>query len=130
VRAFCRNLAATFIIGCGVLFVYGFLMVDSIKISTREFRDTGFDVLITLPSITPQYAWLEVYGCAAEMTNEGVVQCAGAWDRASSQATRADQRQYPFPWGRYVPRGTVLIIATAYDANMAVLARGRTVVMR
>jgi hypothetical protein len=130
-RSFCSNLAATFAIVCGVLFVYGFLMVDGIKVSTREFKDTGFDVLITLPSVTPRYAWVQVYGCAAEITEDGVVRCVeGGWERSSDQQTRSDQRQYPFPWGRFVPRGTLLVISTAYDVNHAVLARGRTVVMR
>jgi hypothetical protein len=128
--SFCRNLAATFIIFCGVLFIYGFLMVDNIRVSTREWPTTGFDVLVTLPSVTPRYAWVEVYGCAAEITEDGVVVCVGAWDRTSTQETRIDQRQYPFPWGRHVPKGTLLIVAHAMDANGDVLARGRTVVMR
>jgi hypothetical protein len=127
---FLVRLSATFCIFCGVLFIYGFLMVDSIRVSTREFKDTGFDVLVTLASVTPRYTWVEVYGCAAEITQDGVVVCVGAWDRTSTQQTRTDQQQYPFPWGRHVPKGTLLIVAHAMDANGDVLARGRTVVMR
>ena len=124
------RLIASFAIFCGTVFVLGFLMVDAIKITTRDFKDTGFDVLITLPSITPEYAWVQVYGCAAEVVDDGDVECAGFWDRKSVQQTRVDQRQYPFPWGRYVPDGKLLMVATAYDANWQVLARGRAVVMR
>lgn len=129
-NAFLTRLSATFAVFCGVLFIYGFLMVDNIKVSTREFKDTGFDVLVTLPSVSPRYVWVDVYGCVADIVPDGGVQCAGAWDRTSTQQTRPDQRQYPFPWGRYVPKGTLLIISTAFDANGGVLARGRTVVMR
>ncbi len=129
-NAFLSRLAASFIIGCGVLFVYGFLMVDTIRVSTLDDKAMGFDVVVTLNSITPRYTWVEVYGCAAEITQDGVVVCVGAWDRTSTQQTRGDVSQYPFWWGRYVPRGTLLIIATAFDANGDVLARGRTVVMR
>ncbi len=121
---------ALFAAVCGVLFIYGFLMVDAIRVSTREFKDTGFDVLVTLPSVTEHYRWVQVYGCAAEVTDEAEVECVGFWDRKSMQETRVDQRQYPFPWGRYVPRGKLLIVSTAYDANWQVLARGRTVVIR
>jgi hypothetical protein len=130
-NAFLARLSATFVIFCGVLFVYGFLIVDTIKVSTREFRDTGFDVLTTLPSITPRYARVQVFGCAAEITQDAVVRCIdGGWDTLSDTPIRMDVRQYPFPWGRYVPRGTILIVAAAYDFNGDVLARGRTVVMR
>lgn len=113
---------------CGVLFIYGFLMVDTIKISTREFKDTGFDVVVTLPSVTAAYSWVQVYACAAEITDDNDIECVGFWDRKSLQETRVDQRQYPFPWGRYVPKGKLLIVSTAYDANWQVLARGRAVV--
>jgi hypothetical protein len=127
---FLVRLSATFATFCGVLFIYGFLMVDNIRVSTREFKDTGFDVLVTLPSVTPRYAWVEAYGCAAEITEDGVVVCVGAWDRTSTQQTRVDQQQYQFQWGRHVPKGTLLIVAHAMDSNGDVLARGRTVVMR
>lgn len=128
--AACGKIAVLACALCGVLFIYGFLMVDPIKITTREFKDTGMDVLITLPRVTPRYAWVQVAGCLADITDEADVECMGIWDRKSVQETRADQRQYPFPWGRYVPKGPLLIVATAYDSNWQVLARGRTVVLR
>ena len=128
--AFLARISGTFAILCGVLFIYGFLMVDNIRVSTLDSPTAGFDVMVTLKNITPRYAWVEVYGCAAEMREDGVVICAGAWDRTSIQQTREDVSQYPFFWGRYVPKGTLLIVAHAMDANGDILARGRTVVMR
>lgn len=115
---------------CGVLFIYGFLMVENIKVSTREDERHVFSVVTTLKGVTARYAWIQVEGCAAEVLDDGEVECVGFWERKSVQETRADRSQYDFPWGRYVPGGTLLIVATAYDSNWQVLARGRAVVMR
>lgn len=128
--SFCRNIGAAFVILCGVLFIYGFLMVEPIRVSTREDERNVFSVVTTLKNVTDRYAWIQVYGCAAEVLDDGSVECVGFWDRKSLQETRADRSQYDFPWGRYVPGGKLLIIATAYDANWQVLARGRAVVLR
>lgn len=115
---------------CGVLFIYGFLMVETIKISSREDERKVFSVVTTLKTITPRYAWIQVAACAAEVLEDGEVECVGFWDRKSVQETRADRSQYDFQWGRYVPGGKLLIVATAYDSNWQVLARGRAVVIR
>lgn len=121
---------ATFAIGCGVLFIYGFLMIDGIRISSREDERKVFNVTTTLKNVTPRHAWIQVSACAAEVLEDGDVECVGIWDRKSVQETRADRSQYDFQWGRYVPGGKLLIVATAYDSNWQVLAQGRAVVIR
>lgn len=112
-----------------VFFVFGFIMAETIKITTRMERTTAFHVMVTLPRVTPEHRWVELYACGAEITDEGDVRCAGHWDRRSLQET-SDRRQYDFALGRYVPRGTLQISAVAMDANWKVLASGQTRVIR
>lgn len=127
---FLTRIVSLFAALCGVVFIYGFLMVDSIKVSTRSDERDVFSVVTTLKGVTPRYAWIQVEACAAEVLEDGEVECVGFWDRKSVQETRADRSQYDFQWGRYVPGGKLLIVATAYDSNWQVLARGRAVVLR
>lgn len=128
-----RLLAGLLITYCGC-FAVGYIAAErtaTIKISTREDRQrpTDFYVTVTLPPVTAEYRWLEVYACVADIDSDGDVRCAFTWERRSLQETRPDQRQYPFLY-RFAPRGTWLILAHASDGRWKTLATGRTVVMR
>ena len=121
---------ALFAILCGVLFVYGFLVAERISITTRkEQGSTPFTVVITLPSIKPEYRWISLYGCTAETDSESITRCDGNWERESTQETRVDQRQYVFPW-RGTPRTLLQLSAMAFDGNGKTLASGQTRVYR
>lgn len=112
---------------CGVLMIAGAFTSkgDRLRITTR---DTPFTVVVTLPDVTESYRWLSVYGCSAAVYEHGTF-CTGDFERESTQETRSDQQQYPFPWANR-PRGTLLIIAAAFDAAGKPLARGETKVFR
>ena len=129
-----RRLLAGLIATFCVFFAVGYTLAersDVIKISTRrdEKRPTEFYVIATLPAITPAYRWLEVYVCLAEIDAENNVRCSFTWDARSLKETRPDQRQYEFPY-RFVPRGTLLILASAADSQWRLLAAGRKVILR
>lgn len=123
---------AIFALLCGVLFIYGFLMADRIRITTRTAKPRpDFYVMITLPSVTPDYRWLKVFGCSAEMLEDAGVRCIPeGWDTSSMKETRIDQRQYEVPWGSRVPKGMLQVSAVVFDQEWKVLAQGQTVVFR
>jgi hypothetical protein len=127
-----KNFTAAFALVCGVLFIYGFLAPNRIQISTRtEKPSKAFYVMVTLPDVTPEHRWVKVFLCAAEIIEDAGVRCIPeGWDASSTKQTRDGQRQYDFPWGRYIPRGTLLISAITADAEWKTLARGQAVVMR
>lgn len=108
----------------GLLFVYGFFITPSIKVSARHGRTvTDMDVTVTVPDVTGA-RMLEVYACAADQDDTGVF-CTDSWDRASQQELRDDQRQYYFPW-HGVPRGLIQVSAVMADSNGKSLASGQT----
>lgn len=129
-----RKLFAGLLITFGVFFAVGYTVAEKtekIKISTRvdEKRIIDLYVTTTLPPVTPEYRWLEVYACLAEIDAESAVRCTFQWERRSLQETRTDQRQYVFLY-RFAPRGTWLILASAMDSQWKILATGRKVVIR
>lgn len=125
-----RRLLAALALTYAVFFVFGFVMAETIKISTRVERgDPNFYVTVTLTDVVKDTRWLSVHGCYAEIDSENRVYCDVYWERESTQETRADQRQYVFPW-RPVPRGKILITAAAFNQDGKVLASGRSVVIR
>lgn len=102
---------------------------DKLKITSRdEKRD--FVVTITLRDLTPEYRWLSVYVCTAELGEDHPQPfCNYFWERESGQEVRQDQVQYPFLF-RNAPRGTMWVFAMAFDANKEPLARGQATVLR
>lgn len=128
-----RALLAGLLVTFCAFFLLGYTWAEKtaqIKISTREDRQrpTDFYITATLPPVTAEYRWLEVYACLAEI-DDADVRCTFAWERRSLQETRTDQRQYVFVY-RLAPRGTWLILAHASDSQWQNLATGRRVVMR
>lgn len=124
------RLCAVLAIVCGCLFIFGFLTADRLRITVRPIRGRpDIDVVITVFDVTPDARWLSLYGCAAELNEDGHMFCNDTWDRASLQELRIDQRQYVFPW-RSVPRGWVQLSAAVKDVNGKTLAAGETRVIR
>lgn len=124
-----RIIALLCILG-GCLFVAGFLMTEKLRISTRDDKATGFTVTVTLPNVTPEDRWIELYGCSAELLDDAGFRCTEFWERRSTQEPRMDQVQYPFPWGKYVPRGPMILVAVVFDQNRQVRVSGETRVLR
>lgn len=116
-----------------VFFAFGYTWAErteQIKIGVRWENDTRFYVTATLPYVTDDYRWLEVFICSASMDEETAVTCdPDGWASLSGKSPRVDQRQYEIPF-RDAPRGTKLILAKATDQNWKVLASGRKVVLR
>lgn len=129
-----RRLLLGLLVTVGVFFALGYTWAEKtqqIRISTRTDDAMRFYVLITLPSVTADVRWFDVFVCAATIDSEAVVRCEpGGWEAMSGKEPRVDQRQYEIPLGRYVPRGPKLILAEAYDQRWKVVATGRAVVLR
>lgn len=130
-----RRLLLALLATYGVFFAVGYTLAErteQIKIGVRqdERRPTEYYVIVTLPAVTPEYRWLEVFMCAASMDDQMTVTCDPAgWASLSGKSPRVDQRQYEIAF-RYAPRGTKLILAKAVDQQWKVLASGRKVVLR
>lgn len=120
-----KNLLCALTAMLGVLFVYGFIAgdgTDRMRLVVADERRT-LTVTVTLFDVTPTYAWVTLYGCTAERSDETMqTYCTYFWERESTQTIRQDQNQYPFVW-RSVPGGLVQLTAVAFDVNDRVLAK-------
>lgn len=115
------------VILCGVLFVYGFVRGDRMRMTYRE-EPRKFILVISVPDISDRYDTLIVQTCAAAMTEDGVYCLEDGHESASYQPMRMDQRQYPIV---YPPvRGTMLFAAAAVDRDHHTLASQRLTVLR
>lgn len=125
-----RRLCLGLVITYGVMFAVGYTAAK-IAISTRtdDKRPAEFYVTATVPAVTAEARWVEVYVCSAEIDEDSGARCDFRWERRSLQETRTDQRQYIFMY-RHVPRGTLLIMAAVADANWKTLATGQRTVLR
>ena len=125
------KVVALFAVVCGCLFIAGFLFTEKLKLTVREDKATGLSVVVTLPNVKPEDRWIELYGCSAELVDDAGFRCLDdGWSRRSTQEPRADQRQYVFPWGKYVPRGPLILMAVVYDEQRSVRVSGETRVLR
>lgn len=126
-------LTACFAVFATVLLLYGQLSdaagLGKLKISTRQDSPTLFTVTITLNSVTPEYKWLAVYLCTADIGEDSQTRCNGYWDGESGREVYANQSQYPVPF-RNVPRGTLWVFAMAFDADKKALARNQATILR
>lgn len=116
-----------------VLLIFGALSEalgeGRLRISTREDSPTLFTVTITLRDVTPEYRWLAVYLCTADMGEDMQARCNGYWEGESGRQVHQGQSQYPVPF-RHVPRGTLWVFAMAFDAEKNALARNQATVLR
>lgn len=120
---------AALVILCGVLFIYGFLMAERVRISVHKTSSTAIDVIVTVPNVNEAHT-LYLEACSAEMAEDGVMFCAEeGWYIRSAHPMRADQQQYPFPL-RNVPRGWLMFSAAVLDFNGTTLASGETRMVR
>ncbi len=120
--------AALIAIVCGVLFVYGFVRGDRMRL-TKIDRAKGqpFTLVISMPDKDERYRRLYYMACAAEITEAGAYCIEHGWfadgDRSISRAVE------PIPFLN-LPGGTVMFAAAAFDANAKTIASDRLVLMR
>ena len=119
------KILALFAILCGVLFVYGFLMADRVRITIHDIKGRpDMTVVVTVPNVTNAHT-LFLFGCTAALDENAQMFCNDAWDMSSAHPIRDDQRQYPFLL-RNVPRGWLMFSAAVVDAGGKTLASGET----
>lgn len=124
-----RRILLGLVLAYCVFFALGYTSAK-ISISTRQEKSRPeYYVTATVPSVTADARWVELYACSADITEDAGVRCNFHWERRSLQELRTDQRQYEFMY-RTVPRGTLLLMAAVSDANWKTLATGQRVVMR
>jgi hypothetical protein len=122
------RVAAAFAIVCGVLFVYGFSGGDG-RMSLKALDEKRLlTIVVVLHDIDESYRYLSVYGCSAEMGEEGT-HCNGFFERESTQELYGAWKQHLVTW-RDVPRGTMQITAIAFDVDRKPLSRGQLTVFR
>lgn len=128
-----RRLVAALALTFCVFFVLGYTWAEktqTIKLSIHQDDTMRFYVIAIVPNVTEEPRWLHVFICAAEMDDTSVQCIQGGWEAMSSREPRTDRRDNTIPFGRYVPRGTKLILAELTDRESKVLATGRKVVLR
>jgi hypothetical protein len=109
-----KNLLAACAIVLGLITVWGFIFLPKVRISLIEDKSKRVTVMVT-----------------PEVREDAGVHCiAEGWYATSLKEIGVCQPQCPFPFGRYVPRGTVQISAIVQDAAFQTLATGQKVVMR
>ena len=123
---------AAFAIICGILFIYGFIAdagKDRMRLTKIQDR-SRFTLVVSLPDIAERYYWLQVYACAAYITEEAGVACdPTGWFSSSGHPLRHDQRQYPIPYLN-LPRGTVHFTAFALDRHANPITQSQLTVLR
>jgi hypothetical protein len=126
-------LTACFAVFAVVLLIFGAFSegarLGRMRIGTRQDSATLFTVTITLRDVTPEYRWLAVFLCTAEIDAENQTRCNGNWEGESGRQVYVGQSQYPVPF-RNVPRGTLWVFAMAFDAEKKALARNQATVLR
>jgi hypothetical protein len=127
-----KNLLAACAIVLGLITVWGFIFLPKVRISLIEDKSKRVTVMVTPPLDNQAEArWVRVIICSAEVREDAGVHCiAEGWYATSLKEIGVCQPQCPFPFGRYVPRGTVQISAIVQDAAFQTLATGQKVVMR
>jgi hypothetical protein len=98
------HLAAGFALICGVLFVYGFIAGERMRLSKRDAR-REFEIVISAADADARYWRVLVEGCTAEVTDRGV-ECTLGWYGNSERDWRGKQLPIPFP---DAPRGVPLL---------------------
>ena len=124
-----KNLLTACCIVLGVIFVYGFVAgkpKDRMRVSVLDQKNVVV-VVITIPDVDASYRWLQVYGCSAEITENGAF-CTERWSTASGREPHGlTQHLIPF---RQVPGGPLQFTAFALDARSEVLADARLTILR
>lgn len=130
-RRHIRRVGALVVILCGGLLIFGGLSesAKADRLSIKALSEKRLvTVIITLHDVTPDYRWLSVYGCSAEVTEYGTV-CNYAFERQTTYELQSAKKQQLVFW-RDLPRGTMTITAVAFDVNHTPLARNQTTIFR
>lgn len=120
-----------FVMLCGCLFVYGFLLTERVRITVQKSSArSDLNVVVTVKNVMPEMHTIFMEACAADMAEDGVMFCQeDGWYMNSAHPMRMDQNQYPFPL-RNVPRGWLMFSAAVLDFDGKTLASGETRMVR
>lgn len=124
-----KNILVALVIVLSLILLVGWMKGDgrdTLRISTVT-EQTVLTVSVTLNHVTDAYRWLSLYGCSAEVTENGTF-CTGTFEREST-IELFGRKQELFLW-RNMPQGTLRLTAEAFDANHRVLATGQITVLR
>ena len=127
-----KNLLAAIVIVLGLITVWGFIFIPKVRITLLEDKSRRVTVMVTPPLDNQAEArWVNVIMCSAEVREDAGVHCIPeGWFASTKKEITVCRPQCEFPFGRYVPRGTVQISAIVQDAAFQTLATGQKVVMR
>jgi hypothetical protein len=127
-----KHLLAALVIVLGLITVGGFIVIPKVRIAFLEDTSKRVTVMVTPPLDNQAEArWVHVVICSAEIHEDAGVSCIPeGWFASSTKEITVCRPQCEFPFGRYVPRGTVQISAVVQDAAFQTLAQGQKVVMR
>lgn len=100
---------------------------DRLRVSTLN-EPKLVTVIVTTPDADERYYWLKVYGCSAEMTDDGV-RCNGFWE-ASSEREPGTLKQHLIPFRDCPRHGSVQFTALVLDRFGNVLASGSHTMLR
>lgn len=124
-----RRLLAACALVMAAIFVVGFVRGDAsdpMRLSALVEKRL-ITVVVTMPAASDRYRWLSVYGCSAEITENGAY-CSGYWEMESTRELYG-LTQEMLTW-RDVPPGTMKIDAIAFDRNHTQLASARLTILR
>lgn len=114
----------------GVITIYGFIRGDGkdrMRVSALNERNI-VTVIITVPDADDRYYWLKVFGCSADVTENGV-RCNGYWDAVSEREPGA-MKQHLIPFRDCPRNGSVRFDAIVFDRFGNVLASGQHTILR
>jgi hypothetical protein len=127
-----RSVLAVIVIALGLLMVAGFMLIPKVRITVLEDTSKRVTVMVTPPLDNQAEArWVHVVICSAEIHEDAGVSCIPeGWFASSKKEITVCRPQCEFPFGRYIPRGTLQISAVVQDAAFQTLAQGQKGVMR
>ena len=122
-----KNFTTAMIVIAAMLFVYGFIAKDRLRLSSYKEKGQPFTLVVSMADADERYHTLYVMACSAEMLETGVYCVEGGWQATS---TRVIQRKVePIPY-LAIPNGTLMFAAVAMDRDGKNLASDRLTLLR
>lgn len=125
-----RNLLGAIVVVLLVVSAYGAIMSgrkDRLRLTKYEDRSV-LHLVVTVPDASESYAWLQIIGCSADVSDNGVSCNPAAWFSSSTREIDA-RRQHVVPF-RDAPKGTLHFTAFIADRFGNHLANGSYTFMR
>ena len=127
-----KNLLYAIVAVLGLVTLAGWALGDGrdrMKIAVSNQRNV-VTVMVALPDVDERYDWLEVMGCAVELTDYGANCIEDGWIGRSGRSTSNTKQQPEIPF-RDCPRfGHLQFTAIAKDRHGNVLASGQHTILR